>query len=229
MRFSVKILLAASTLLVATPALADVDAYKTSYDQGILVHGNGGSADVGTDVTGDLGSGPGAVNNYVHFTGTTDASTNNDVLRLNQGSGQAQLTGAVISGQSTYNLEEGDIFLSNHDSFTWIELSFEKITGTTIDFAVSILGEPDALFSFDIDPSGLNKFGFLASNGQVITNLHYTINGGSADAIRQVRILREGGQVPVPEPATWAMMLLGFGAVGFVMRRRRGPVLTQLA
>jgi hypothetical protein len=25
----------------------------------------------------------------------------------------------------------------------------------------------------------------------------------------------------VPEPATWAMMLLGFGAIGFSMRRRR--------
>lgn len=34
---------------------------------------------------------------------------------------------------------------------------------------------------------------------------------------------------PVPEPATWAMMLLGFGAVGFAMRRRRSPVLMQLA
>lgn len=26
---------------------------------------------------------------------------------------------------------------------------------------------------------------------------------------------------PVPEPGTWAMMLLGFGAIGFVMRRRK--------
>jgi len=25
----------------------------------------------------------------------------------------------------------------------------------------------------------------------------------------------------VPEPATWAMMLLGFGAIGFTMRRRK--------
>ena len=32
----------------------------------------------------------------------------------------------------------------------------------------------------------------------------------------------------VPEPATWAMMLLGFGAVGFVIRRRGRPVLAQL-
>lgn len=33
----------------------------------------------------------------------------------------------------------------------------------------------------------------------------------------------------VPEPATWAMMLLGFGAVGFAMRRRRRPALMQVA
>src|SRR5438309_4357233 len=26
---------------------------------------------------------------------------------------------------------------------------------------------------------------------------------------------------PVPEPATWAMMLFGFGAIGFALRRRR--------
>ena len=41
-----------------------------------------------------------------------------------------------------------------------------------------------------------------------------------------------GGNVAftaVPEPATWAMMLLGFGAVGFAMRRRRTPALMQVA
>ncbi len=36
---------------------------------------------------------------------------------------------------------------------------------------------------------------------------------------------------PVPEPATWAMMLLGFGAAGVAMRRKRKqrPLLSQLA
>lgn len=33
----------------------------------------------------------------------------------------------------------------------------------------------------------------------------------------------------VPEPATWAMMILGFGMVGFASRRRRSQKLPQLA
>ncbi len=33
----------------------------------------------------------------------------------------------------------------------------------------------------------------------------------------------------VPEPGTWLLMLLGFGAIGFSIRRRRRPYLTQAA
>lgn len=36
-------------------------------------------------------------------------------------------------------------------------------------------------------------------------------------------------QTAVPEPATWAFMLLGFGAMGLAIRRRRRPVLAQVA
>ena len=38
-----------------------------------------------------------------------------------------------------------------------------------------------------------------------------------------------GDPPAVPEPATWAMMLFGFGAAGYAMRRKRTPKLTQLA
>lgn len=39
----------------------------------------------------------------------------------------------------------------------------------------------------------------------------------------------QGRVTAVPEPATWAMMLLGFGGIGFAMRRRRQPALAQVA
>jgi hypothetical protein len=38
------------------------------------------------------------------------------------------------------------------------------------------------------------------------------------------------GAAAVPEPSSWAMMLLGFAAVGMVLRRRRSDeVIPQLA
>ncbi|HZU52221.1 MAG TPA: FxDxF family PEP-CTERM protein [Sphingomicrobium sp.] len=36
-------------------------------------------------------------------------------------------------------------------------------------------------------------------------------------------------QAPVPEAKTWMMMLLGFGGMGFALRRRQRPVLAQIA
>ena len=33
----------------------------------------------------------------------------------------------------------------------------------------------------------------------------------------------------VPEPATWGLMLLGFGAIGWQLRRRRSALLAQAA
>jgi hypothetical protein len=78
----------------------------------------------------------------------------------------------------------------------------------------------------------LYSFGSLEAWGLADTTLaagNYTlyINGNNS------RTGSLGGTVTiqaVPEPATWAMMILGFGAVGFVLRRKRKPQLIgQLA
>jgi hypothetical protein len=56
----------------------------------------------------------------------------------------------------------------------------------------------------------------------------------SSTAIQQIKqnsIQQTGTTPPVPEPATWAMMLLGFGGIGMTMRRkqRRNGALMQVA
>lgn len=41
--------------------------------------------------------------------------------------------------------------------------------------------------------------------------------------------LTPAGVAPVPEPATWAMMLIGFGAIGAFMRHRRWAIRTTVS
>lgn len=232
MKFPLKTAVAAIALIGATPAFADIIASKTSVDQGYLVHGNGGGADVGLEVTGDLNIPGNEQKNYVHFNGSTTATgstTDANQVRMQQGGGQAELSGAVIEGNDFYDLQSGNIFLTNNDGFSWFEMAFTGVTADTVTFTLALLGEPDWTMTFDIDhsPNGENKFGFRAINGELITNVNYVLNGGTADSIRQVRLIPGVGSVP--EPSTWGMMLLGFGAVGYSMRRRRKPVLAQLA
>ena len=55
----------------------------------------------------------------------------------------------------------------------------------------------------------------LTVNFKVLTNGVGAFNGSVSAA-------------PVPEPATWAMMLVGFGLIGFGLRRRREKVTTRV-
>lgn len=73
-----------------------------------------------------------------------------------------------------------------------------------------------------ISTNGQNFLGIYGDAGEVFTGVSIVTNPiwtGFQD-LRQVRL---GGVSTnaVPEPATWAMMLAGFGAMGVAMRRRR--------
>jgi hypothetical protein len=70
-------------------------------------------------------------------------------------------------------------------------------------------------------------FSFIAPPGT--TQITVATRGGLTTplGLSNAELLSTNG--PVPEAATWAMMLLGFGGIGMVMRRSRKPVLPQLA
>ena len=232
MKIALRTALASAALLVSSPALAGVEIdLNANTNQGILVHGTG-DEQVAPEVIGNLGAnGP----NIVHFNGTTDDPSGDD-LRLQDGEGQADVTGAEITlggNPEGYDLLTTNIFLTGHMGMTWIEFALTGADGTnggTVDFTITLNGTTTVDFLDQLLGSGDTHFGFLATDGDVITNVFFSVDSppGSVDILKQVRI--EPADIgAIPEPATWATMLLGFGAAGFALRRRRRAFLTQVA
>jgi hypothetical protein len=78
------------------------------------------------------------------------------------------------------------------------------------------------LFDFNNTPQTINYTGgsfTLAINDVSVNSSELPTNTAITGTIRTA----------VPEPATWALMLLGFGGIGLTMQRRRRPALAQIA
>ena len=223
---------AAFGLISASPAFADIVNLPASANQGILVH-NPGPETIGAEVIANLGAGG---PNIVHFNGDTTGA--GDEFRLQNGQGQADITAAEQTPggnpNDTFDILNGNIFLTGNEGMTWIELGLTGTDNGTVDFVLTDNLGNDWNFMDLVLGEGDTHFGFQAVNGQFITNLFYSIDDppGGITTIKQVRILRAGDTTVVPEPGTWAMMLLGFGAAGYALRsrrRRRTDELTQVA
>ena len=94
---------------------------------------------------------------------------------------------------------------------------------------------------FNISQSLLTNLGPFTLNGVTISDIHFVLYGdGTYDGSKwtnpengtsTLKIVADFKDVvapPVPEPSTWAMMILGFAGVGFVAyrRKRNGSALT---
>jgi opacity protein-like surface antigen len=72
-----------------------------------------------------------------------------------------------------------------------------------------------------VTANGENFILVSAINGETFSSLSFT-STGNLSSVEQVRVDIAGNVRAVPEPATWAMMVLGFVGVGFMAYRRRG-------
>ena len=214
------ILAAVATMAVSTPALATVNIVLASSGQGTLVHGTG-PEQTGLIVQGNLGAGGPTI---VNFTGdTTQTAATSDLLRIQIGQGQADVTGAEITlggpANDLYNMLSGNIYLSGGLAIDYIEFGLTSTTSGMVDF---IITGSDGTTSFlnRLIGEGDTHFAFNTTGTSTISNVMFrAVDPLELTLLKQVRL--DVAVAAVPEPGTWAMMLVGFGAMGFSVRRRR--------
>ncbi len=98
-------------------------------------------------------------------------------------------------------------------------LSIDYVTlGTLGSASLSVFSGSTLLSSFAITGTSGNVNASRTISGSGITKLSFTSANPGYFTISTLRFTQSSGAVP--EPATWAMMLIGFGAAGYAMRRR---------
>jgi hypothetical protein len=124
--------------------------------------------------------------------------------------------------------------------FFWPGASFTLSTGNSpvqiemqgFDINDYDLGGDGYYDSFSLTvPAFTQQFRVIAGTDQTpVDVVRFTIESASPFAIDDVQMGLENTPFGIPEPATWLMLITGFGAVGIAMRRRRtalpGPRIT---
>lgn len=146
---------------------------------------------------------------------------------LTPAGGQARLDTAdgTISSLFTYRGFADQLagFDLSDAALAFTDVEFRLFGGTATEATLTFVDTAGEVFSqtFAILPNGF--FNASAIDGQLIDYFTIAANGSIGD-VRQIRI--GGVTAIVPEPASWAMMIMGFGGMGAMMRRRRASVAT---
>jgi len=152
-------------------------------------------------------------------TGTFDLAHSGDVLAAGDYSGWISNVHMTISGAS-----------SGNGTFTSADFGFYYFNSSTdLDLTHELVGQDEgagAIFGDQSTRSDLNFFGQTAGSPFGIYFFQLGTDGGNGDQLRLVSLHLDGVNGAVPEPASWAMMLGGFGLVGGAMRSRRRAAVT---
>ncbi|MXO87047.1 PEPxxWA-CTERM sorting domain-containing protein [Altererythrobacter aurantiacus] len=122
-----------------------------------------------------------------------------------------------FSATFTFTLDESGV-LSGSASTTTVQIG----SMTDVDFtSIFLNGEEFTLFE---GPFGFNEFGAIAELPAVAGLQTLVVNGISRGNGSFAGTISFAPTAAVPEPGTWALLLLGFAAVGFSMRRSKPAV-----
>lgn len=164
----------------------------------------------GTTINATLNNSPSTI---VSFTGDESLSaSSNGQARVAGSDGDLTFLSFSLGGTQTFNEVEFNLNALADGTAT---LTFFGAGGTTL---------------FTSDPLAISKNGqnFFGAFGGDFTSVQIATTAQLSD-VRQVRLSTGTIASAVPEPATWASLLFGFGMTGFAMRRRRRTLLRQAA
>lgn len=134
--------------------------------------------------------------------------------------GQARIE-AAVGGYSSLEIFMDDPLLA----FTGLELNLDALADGEVSFFVLGIDNVVTPGVFSIGTSGQNFFTIYGTNGSAIKRVSFTTDVDLSD-VAQIRIGGVEAISAIPEPATWGLLITGFGLTGAMLRRsRRRPVL----
>jgi hypothetical protein len=160
-------------------------------------------------------------------TGTTISGTTNQTATLVTFKGLETLS-EPSNGQARIEAADGSYtsltFLLTDPSLGFTQAEFNLNAATSGNATISALDQFGTTFTqtFAIAANGENFINLTSSNGEIIKQVTISSQAQIADT-RQIRL---GGiaAATVPEPATWGMLIIGFGMVGAGLRLRRRAI-----
>jgi len=125
------------------------------------------------------------------------------------------------SGDSSFSLKAtdgGDFTLTSLDVYTGSDFTYEidlvaRDAHSPLGISVTILKGSFAGYYWHTYQLG-------EYSDDLLKEVVFLFHGYDSYQIDNI-VVDEPGTLPVPEPATWAMMLMGFGMVGWSMRKRQ--------
>lgn len=213
---------ATAAMAVTLPATAAVTLTSTNGTPlANQIYGVAGSD--GLQVFGSAPSNGGAAN--VTYTG-------NAALHITNGFAQISDSDFKNNDPATQNLFQ--MIINPNDLFSAMKFSVQTNSAGTVNVYYLLSGSGLNSNAFASYTSCANAFCGLAGSfsADANSNDNHLISGASFDGIlitstNPVALFQvkqnsyDGVAAAVPEPATWAMMLAGFGVIGTAVRRRR--------
>jgi hypothetical protein len=201
----------------ATPALAGVTLNTLNGNLSDKIKADEGDGDTHPFVYGTDGAAP----QDVLYTGNVD-------IAITGGSGFAE----IDPGKDVTNFTQ--LTIDPTFDFVGYEFAVQTLDDANITVEYMLASDPGnwhiitgGLVSDPFAQAANGNNNYLVSSTDPMTELRLTSDVGFKEVKQNAIILAPG----VPEPGTWALMLLGFAGVGVAMRRsrRRQPGLMQVA